>query len=169
MVTAGGRNGVGGGVDRGADASVDEPGLEELVGLLFRLTENLRQRFAARSADLDLSFAQAMALRELDEPIPMRDLAQRLCCDASNVTGIVDHLEARGLVERRVAIADRRVKNLVLTDAGRDLRRQHRTSLTVDLPLLDELSPDERRVLADLLRRGVGEEGGPLTLGGRPR
>jgi len=169
MVTPGEGNSVGCEVDRGEGADGEEPGLEELVGLLFRLTENLRQRFAARSADLDLSFAQAMALRELDDPLPMRELAQRLCCDASNVTGIVDHLEARGLVERRVAPADRRVKNLVLTDAGRDLRCRHRTSLTVDLPLLDELSPDERRVLADLLRRGVGEEVGALTLGGRPR
>jgi len=169
MVTTGEHNGAVGGVAREDAAGDGEPGLEELVGLLFRLTGNLRQRFAARSADLDLSFAQAMALRELDEPLPMRDLAQRLCCDASNVTGIVDHLEARGLVERRVAPADRRVKNLVLTDAGRALRRRHRESLTVDLPLLDELSPAERRVLADLLRRGVGEDPGPLSLGGRPR
>jgi DNA-binding MarR family transcriptional regulator len=133
-----------------------EPSLEELVGLLFQLTGALRQRFADRSAELDLSFAQAMALRELDEPLPMRELAQRLCCDASNVTGIVDRLEGRGLVERRVAPADRRVKHLVLTEAGRTLRRQHRESLTVGLPLFDELSPEERRLLADLLRRGAG-------------
>jgi len=134
-----------------------EPSLEELVALLFRLTADLRQRFTERSADFDLSFAQAMAVRELDRPLPMRELAQRLCCDASNVTGIVDHLEARGLVERRVAPDDRRVKHLVLTDAGRTLRQEHRDGLTVDLPLLHDLSPDERRVLADLLRRGVGE------------
>jgi DNA-binding MarR family transcriptional regulator len=135
----------------------DEPTLEEVVGLLFRLTGDLRQRFADRSADFDLSFAQAMALRELDAPLPMRELASRLCCDASNVTGIVDRLEARGLVERRVAPGDRRVKHLVLTDAGRTVRRQHRDALTVDLPLLDELSPAERRQLVELLRRGVGE------------
>jgi len=134
-----------------------EPTLDELVALLFRLTGDLRQRFTERSADFDLSFAQAMALRELDQPLPMRELAQRLCCDASNVTGIVDHLEARGLVERRVAPDDRRVKHLVLTDAGRTLRQEHRDGLTVDLPLLHDLSPDERRLLADLLRRGVGE------------
>jgi len=152
MVTTGERDGEPG-------TGTDEPSLEELVGLLFQLTGNLRQRFAARSADLDLSFAQAMALRELDGPLPMRDLAQRLCCDASNVTGIVDHLEARGLVERRVAPADRRVKNLVLTDAGQRVRQRHRQSLTIDLPLLD-LSPDERQLLADLLRRGIGDDRG---------
>jgi len=133
-----------------------EPSLEDLVVLLFQLTGDLRQRFTDCSADFDLSFAQAMALRELDEPLPMGELAQRLCCDASNVTGIVDHLEGRGLVERRVAPSDRRVKHLVLTDAGRTLRLKHHEALTVDLPLLDELTCDERRLLADLLRRGVG-------------
>jgi len=44
----------------------------------------------------------------------------------------------------------------VLTDAGRTLRLKHHEALTVDLPLLDELTCDERRLLADLLRRGVG-------------
>lgn len=139
--------------EQGAGAGT-EPSLEELVGLLFRLTGDLRQRFTDRSAALDLSFSQAMALRELDQPLPMRELAQRLCCDASNVTGIVDRLEARGLVERRMAPDDRRVKHLVLTDAGRTLRELHRESLTVDLPLLG-LSSEERCLLADLLRRGV--------------
>jgi DNA-binding MarR family transcriptional regulator len=133
-----------------------EAGLDELVGLLFRLTGDLRQRFTDRAADFDLSFAQAMALRELGRPLPMGELAQRLCCDASNVTGIVDHLEARGLVERRVAPGDRRVKHLVLTEAGRTLRQDHRDAVTLGLPLLDELTSDERSQLADFLRRGVG-------------
>lgn len=133
-----------------------EPCLEELVGWLFRLTGDLRQRFTDCAAKFDLSFAQAMALRHLNEAVPMGELAHRLCCDASNVTGIVDRLEERGLVERRPSPADRRVKQLVLTDAGRALRDRHRDLLMVDLPLVDELSEGERRQLADLLRRSVG-------------
>ena len=136
--------------------SGDEQALDELVALLFRLTGDLRQRFSDRAVELELSFPQAMALRELDDPLPMRDLAERLCCDASNVTGIVDRLEARGLVERRAAPDDRRVKHLVLTDDGRTLRQVHRDRLTVDLPLLD-LTPDERRTLTELLHRAVGD------------
>ncbi len=137
-------------------AAGDEQALDELVALLFRLTGDLRQRFSDRAVELELSFPQAMALRELGDPIPMRDLAERLCCDASNVTGIVDRLEARGLVERRTAPDDRRVKHLVLTDDGRALRRVHRGRLTLDLPLLD-LTPDERRALTELLHRAVGD------------
>jgi len=155
MVIAGGHRSAGPDEEEGVDP---EPSLDEVVALLFQLTGELRQRFTDRSADLDLSFSQAMALRELDRPLPMGELAERLCCDASNVTGIVDRLEARGLVERRMVPSDRRVKHLVLTETGRSLRQRHGESLAVDLPLLD-LSSDERRVLADLLRRGV--TGGP--------
>ena len=49
----------------------------------------------------------------------MRKLAQKLKCEPSNVTGIVDRLEARGLVERRPDPADRRVKVAAATDEGR--------------------------------------------------
>ncbi len=135
----------------------DDPSLEAIVGLLFLLTADLRQRFTDRAALFDLSFAQAMALRELDDPLPMRDLADRLCCDASNVTGIVDRLEARGLVERRTVAGDRRVKHIVLTEAGRAVREEHRQGFTNDLPLLHDLTPEDRRQLAVLLRRSVGE------------
>ena len=44
----------------------------------------------------------------------MSSLAELLVCDASNITGIADRLEARGLVERRSVGADRRVKTLAL-------------------------------------------------------
>jgi DNA-binding MarR family transcriptional regulator len=160
MVTTGlDQEDVGYGVPVRADESFsteDAPTIDELVALLFRLTGELRQKFSDHAAELDLSFPQAMALRELNEPVPMRALAQRLCCDASNVTGIVDRLEARELVERRTAPDDRRVKHLVLTDQGRALRQVHQDRLAVDLPLLD-LSADERRSLAALLRRSVGD------------
>ena len=149
MVTVGGRT--------TGTAKPGEPSLDELVALLFQLTGDLRQRFVDRSAEFDLTFAQAMAMRELDQPMPMGELAERLCCDASNVTGIVDRLEARGLVERRVAPDDRRVKQLVLTDSGRTLRQVHCDGFTQGLPLLDDLSADERSLLVDLLRRALGD------------
>ena len=52
----------------------------------------------------------------------MGRLARGLACDASNVTGIVDRLEARGLIERRPGASDRRVKVLVITREGERLR-----------------------------------------------
>jgi DNA-binding MarR family transcriptional regulator len=67
---------------------------------------------------------QALALRMLEpgEPRPMSALATMLHCDASNVTNIADRLEAAGLVERRPTGHDRRVKTLVLTPHGEQMR-----------------------------------------------
>jgi DNA-binding MarR family transcriptional regulator len=53
---------------------------------------------------------------------PHGELAETLSCHASNVTGLVDRLESRGLLRRRPAPADRRVKVLVLTPTGLRLR-----------------------------------------------
>ncbi|MEU4546027.1 MarR family transcriptional regulator [Nonomuraea dietziae] len=52
----------------------------------------------------------------------MRDLAERMSCEPSNATFIVDKLEKRGLVERHAHPQDRRAKHLVLTAEGVELR-----------------------------------------------
>jgi len=82
--------------------------------------ERVHAHFAAAVAELDLAPVQAKALHELDvdPPISMRELAERLKSDPSNVTGLIDRLEARGLVERRADPNDRRIKGLALTPAG---------------------------------------------------
>ena len=55
------------------------------------------------AAELELSPAQCHVLHLIEpgRPIPMGRLAETLACDASNVTGLVDRLESRGLVRRR--------------------------------------------------------------------
>jgi DNA-binding MarR family transcriptional regulator len=85
----------------------------------------------------------------------MGELADMLCCDASNVTGIVDPLDARGVVERQTVPGDRRVKRIVLTDGGRRLCAEHHQLLLADAPLVAGLSADECAVLRDLLARAV--------------
>jgi DNA-binding MarR family transcriptional regulator len=82
----------------------------------------------------------------------MKAAADRMHCDASNLTGIVDRLEARGLVMRRSHPTDRRVKELVLTDAGERLRDEL-DKLPPFAPRLSELSADDRATLVELLRR----------------
>jgi len=54
----------------------------------------------------------------------MSALAETLACDASNITGVVDKLESRGLIVRQGAENDRRVKMLVVTERGRALQRR---------------------------------------------
>src|SRR5438552_13918211 len=55
---------------------------------------------------------------EEGEARPMGSLAQGLQCDAPTMTWLVDRLEERGLVERRMLPADRRVKAVALTPLG---------------------------------------------------
>src|SRR5882724_9064153 len=68
-------------------------------------------------AELDLTPMQGHALRSIepDRPLAMSVLADALICDASNVTGIVDKLESRGLIVRQSAENDRRIKMLAVT------------------------------------------------------
>ncbi|MEA2685065.1 MAG: hypothetical protein QOE93_260 [Actinomycetota bacterium] len=132
------------------------PSVEELVDAFMAVMGRLGHHFFQRSAEFDLSPQQAKAFRELSEPLSMGELAERLFCDASNVTGIVDRLEARGLVERQADPDDRRVRRLVLTDAGRDLWQAHHQRVFDGLPCIDHLTADDRRTLHDLLAR-MGE------------
>ena len=74
---------------------------------------------------------------------------------SSNVTGIVDRLEARGLVERRAAEHDRRVKMLAVTETGAELREQLLARMYAAPEALAGLSPEDQRALRDLLRRAL--------------
>lgn len=86
----------------------------------------MRTHLSTVSDEFELTPAQAMALKNLEpqEPITMSALATHLLCDASNITGIVDKLEARGLIIRRADEHDRRVKMLVVTEEGAKFRRR---------------------------------------------
>jgi DNA-binding MarR family transcriptional regulator len=116
-----------------------------------------RPRWQAVAGELGLSPPQAMALLRLDPDagMPMRRLACALHCDSSNVTGIVDRLEDRGLVERRPDATDRRVKLLLLTGSGADLRALLVRRLADPPAPLRRLSAGDQRVLRDIMRRAL--------------
>src|SRR5580693_8984239 len=105
---------------------------EEAWSLLGQLMMSQRRRFLAVASELNLHPAQAGALMQMepDRPVPMNELATLLHCDNSNVTGIVDRLEARGLVERRPYEPDRRVKHIALTPLGAELRERVREHMS---------------------------------------
>lgn len=135
---------------------VDEPAAEAWR-LLFKLFRAEKPRFQAVSSELDLSPIQAHALHLLEpgRPVPMSAVAEGLACDASNVTGIVDRLEERRLIERRSAPHDRRVKMLFVTEEGARLRREVAERMFAPPPAISRLSPADQRTLRDVLRRAL--------------
>ena len=124
--------------------------------LLHELVGRMRQRFASIALELDLTPPQMGVLSTLDDSSSMSRLASEMGCDASNITWMTDRLEARGLVERRPDANDRRVKRLVLTEAGRKLRRDIERRLHSGLPGVHRLTSDERAELGRLLEKMLG-------------
>jgi DNA-binding MarR family transcriptional regulator len=124
-----------------------------LIARLFAPTG--KPRFVAIAHELGLAPQQAGALSALAGPVPMGNLAEALHCDSSNVTGIVDRLEERGLVRREPAEGDRRVKLVVLTDEGERLRREIVSRFAEPPPQLTRLSERDQRTLRDILRRAL--------------
>jgi DNA-binding MarR family transcriptional regulator len=106
-------------------------------------------------ADFQLSPSQAQLLWliEPERPVPMNELANTLYCDASNVTGLVDKLEARQLIERRADPNDRRVKMIAVTPAGAEFRARVLERAAEPPQSFASLSSREQRVLRDLLRK----------------
>jgi DNA-binding MarR family transcriptional regulator len=116
-----------------------------------------KRRFHAVASEFELSPPQVRALGVLDpgRPVPMSELAEALHCDNSNVTGIVDRLEDRGLVERRSATHDRRVKMLAVTERGAAVRERLAERLQEAPEPLARLSPEDQRALRDIMRRAL--------------
>ncbi|MBB5129955.1 MarR family winged helix-turn-helix transcriptional regulator [Streptomyces griseoloalbus] len=130
----------------------------EVVDLIGSVVARYHEEYEEAAAGHTLTGAQARLLSLLSlEPLPMRKLAQRLKCEPSNVTGIVDRLESRGLVERRPDPADRRVKLAAATAEGRRVARSLQDSLRFAREPLAGLSEAERLALRDALRRMLRE------------
>jgi MarR family transcriptional regulator, organic hydroperoxide resistance regulator len=122
--------------------------------LLLKFFFSQRAGLPAVAGEFDLSPAQCHVLHLIEpgEPLSMGRLADTLACHASNVTGLIDRLESRGLVRRQPSATDRRLKELALTPAGVRLRAILLERMTKPPETLDRLSPAEQRSLVRILR-----------------
>ena len=111
--------------------------------------------FAAIARELDLRPAAFGTLRMLDRPRTMSEVANALQCDNSNVTGIVDSLEEKGLARRRPSEEDRRVKLIELTTEGRRVHARLAKAFATPPAWVDALSEKDRQMLRDILKRAV--------------
>ena len=124
-----------------------------LIDRLLALGGRLQGLLAEVAGHHGLTGQQAALLRQLDAPRPMRSVADHLKCDRSNVTGLIDRIERRGLVERTTHPADRRVRLLALTDRGRRVRGAVEAELLVQAAGASRLTADEAALLVALLGR----------------
>jgi DNA-binding MarR family transcriptional regulator len=128
--------------------------------LLMRFFFVQRGHLPSAADEFGLSPVQCHVLHLIEpgRPMAMRRLAETLSCDASNVTGLIDRLESRGLVLRRPSPDDRRVKVLDLTPTGSRLRAELLRRMTRRRLPLAQLSADDQRALVRILERLVGGE-----------
>ena len=131
--------------------------MQQASYLLHRMAERQQAHYAACAAEFELTAAQSKVLMSLQpgEAVPMRVLAERVGSDPSNLTGLVDKLEARGGLRRMADPVDRRVKTLQLTEDGLRLREAFWHRLTHDPGPIAPLDQAQVRQLCELLQAAL--------------
>jgi DNA-binding MarR family transcriptional regulator len=114
--------------------------------------------FAEETAGYDVTSPQYAALRAVAEQpgIEQTALSDAIAYDRSTIGGLVDRLEAKGLMRREAGTRDRRTKQLTLTPAGSKLLRELQKRVpSVQQRMLAPLSPPEQATFTALLERVV--------------
>jgi len=124
-----------------------------MAEMVFTPANQDRFHEACAAADVTPPLLKALLSLDQGEGVPMSMLAKGWRCDASWVTGIVDGLEERGYVERRVPKGDRRVKVVEITDAGEKARAKALEHLYEPPASISGLEPGDQQTLRDLLRK----------------
>jgi DNA-binding MarR family transcriptional regulator len=117
----------------------------------------LESRVDSRLATVGLSLPKLAALCALvsaGDTVPLGQLAERLACVKSNVTQLIDRLEADGLVSRQSDPTDRRSRLAAITPAGRRAYDEGlRIQQDAEKDLFGALTADESATLAHLIRK----------------
>ncbi len=110
---------------------------------------------------------RALMLLAEEDGLSMGEMARSLACDPSYITALVDNLDERGLARRETAPDDRRVKMVVLTDAGRAVAAEVQQILSIPPEAFSALSEVELGHLRDLLDKVLAakEANVDLTVG----
>ena len=142
------------GTARAEDPQGSAPALDrDILDALTTLVKRAGTTGQSIAAGFKIAPHDLLALFKLEGGLAMKDLAQRMGCDASFVTAIADTLEKRGFIRREPGQRDRRVKNLVLTPEGVAAKERMMTQLAARMPWCYALDDAERRCFLSLLRK----------------
>ena len=120
---------------------------------LYSVTNALVRQYRPLLKELDLTYPQfvvLMALYEQDN-IPLRDLSEKTLFDSGTLTPLVQKLEAKGFLQRISVAGDERMKNVVLTEKGGNMREQV-TALPERMRCSMRMNDDELEMLKTLSR-----------------
>lgn len=130
---------------------------DPVIRLFLQTAQAIEERLEAALVGVDLSVAKYSALKQLaaaGEPLSLSDMAARLVCVRSNVSQLVDRLEADGLVRRVEDPKDRRCVRAALTDLGRERQSAGSKRLeSVRNEIVEVLSEVDRGALERALER----------------
>jgi MarR family transcriptional regulator, organic hydroperoxide resistance regulator len=129
----------------------------EAWGLLAKLV--YPPPFLLIAREFDLRPATFGALRVLEQPRTMSELAQLLQCDNSNVTAIVDSLEEKTLAVRKPSEDDRRIKVVELSGQGEELLVRLSREVAKPPDWVKNLSAEDQTALRDILLRAAEARG----------
>lgn len=133
----------------------EDPAIKAWLGI-FRVFQKMQREMDHVLDAAGISAAQFDVLANLgmSEGITQRELAERLLVTKGNVCGLLDRMEAAGLVERRTDAKDRRANRIHLTRVGRGaLRRAFPPHLVLVQRCMGSLSVAEMKTLTGLLSR----------------
>ena len=131
--------------------------VQSMPGYLIRRLQQIAVGiFMEETKGFDLTPVQFAAL-EVISARPGLDqigLSGAVAFDRTTIGGVVERLEAKGLIERRVGVADRRTRELYITAEGEGLLNQLADPVArAQQRILDPLLPEERRLLLEMIGR----------------
>ncbi|HSR86552.1 MAG TPA: MarR family transcriptional regulator [Streptosporangiaceae bacterium] len=148
-----------------AEQQTAEQQTAEIASCFFELIGRIVGQGAQLAQNLGIPAPFIKALHTLECPMAMKELGKRMHCDPSFVTLLTDMLEERGLARREPHLADRRIKNVVLTEDGVALKHKVEAEITARMPWNSVLSPDERAQLLALIRKMLAAAPAPAAAG----
>ncbi|MCP5033416.1 MAG: MarR family transcriptional regulator [Actinomycetia bacterium] len=142
----------------------------ELADALYTVMPMVVDHVNDRLEELGMTNTDYWALRSVEGPMPMKDLAHCMAIDPSYVTLVADRLEELGLIERQPHPTDRRVKNLVLTAKGKRFKKTIPDKLWNGPNTFSTLTDNERAKLTGLLTKLVANHTpDPTAIPARPQ
>ena len=126
---------------------------QDIADALSEFLTHMLERAEKVATEFGVPLFAIKALHQLDGPVTMKELGRRMHVDPSFVTMIADMLETHGLARREPNAADRRLKNLVLTPEGLELKARVERAMLGRMPWCEALDLDEKSSFLSMTRK----------------